>query len=306
MDNRLHRTHPHRPPDWRFRRVLSCFQHRRRLARSDDQGTLRLFHFLRRLCVRQDEATEMQLARGEPDQWLAHQLHQDIESDLRWVVEARLLSGEPRKDIAAKTGVRAKAISIYESSYFDVQSRLHCSDFICRDVINSGYTGGSAQSKEIRMLKFVGYACGSQTLDTILWGGNPAHCSSGNADPGTQLADHASISIREKLLAAVRSLDPGHEKGVREILRVYTEMEKLRQNSGYGMPGSTDYEKHVASLLEQIPWSVGTKAASPELEEFRTTAVELRADEQLQVCAGKRLRNAKELKELRFPATREE
>ena len=63
----------------------------------------------------------------------AYDLHQDNDaSDIRFVVEARILARQDDATIAGKIGTLAETIAWYERLFFCVRDRLNVSDFIHR------------------------------------------------------------------------------------------------------------------------------------------------------------------------------
>ncbi len=290
---RLQKSHPWRPPDWRYRKARACLENDQPLSRvRDDSETNELYSFLRRLRTCRDEQAEADLFRECGGPWLAVEIHQN--PAMRAIVEARLLANESSESIGFKIGF--KNVNRYAEYFFDVQDRLQFQDFIYSEVLcaaRHNSTAGGAHGLDLRR---VGYFGGVDAIDTLTQGSAVQVDSSTSAFSQAKIRQYVSHVLTRKCVSAIDRMDPSDEKSVGHMLKLYAQFNEA-QNLGQ-TPGQVRYLENALAMMKEIPWGCGPTGIPAELGPWTETAVELRAAEQLQIARNKNYRIPNELKDL--------
>lgn len=303
----LSQLYPYRPPDARYQRASAVIQSGARLScRHDDAPTRRILNFLRlrQRCAR--DWDHCQLLARQPGLYLAVSLRETARDRTRGAIEARLLAGEPAERIAQKTGTRKDAIEWYAAAFYDVADRLGHRDFIINEVIGTpvGYDEAAFLEHHWKLAGFLG---GPGAVDRALDGGMPAAGPRNAADGLEWHSNYTRALVQQKVAVAVQALDPLTEGTSAQLLKVFAQLEVSRRRSQDGVEATpSQIERHVAAMLEAIPWRVGApgEESPPELRAFDTAAAELRDDQLMRVCSGETLENAEEILNMEMPAPR--
>lgn len=287
MDVRLTRDHPLRPVDWRYQKARDLLlKNGRPTWHGGEEPLGNLSRFLRKLARCRDEHSRSRLMREFPRLWFAFEIYCDRESDLRAIVEARLLAGEPTDSIGAKIGFTGAVIETFAQCCFDVQTRLGHVDFMHSHVLNRNGNGNQGRSERELALKRIGYCAGAKTLDRVLRTPGRAECSATAESTIQGLADHVEDLLFDRVLTAIGSMENTDEKAVRALTQLYAQLEAARRNIPGSSPGFEAYLKNMEAVLKDIPWKLASKGAPKVLEPWQKYATELRAHEMLQIAAG--------------------
>lgn len=289
-------TYPLRPPNWRHQLVEHGIQAGdTSLTTAKDAATKRLYSF--RKMLRRGGRYRACAKNRYSDYYSALEIYHDRQSNVRWIVEARLLSGEPIEIITKKLGVHKKAVVAYVHHYFDVVSRLECEDFIHGHVLTCSVGDGNVTEYAMR-LKQIAYRDGPSALDVVL-SGEPS-----GSDEKVSRKDE-TIKLLEGLLYELAS-GPNASAELSKMQSIVTTLRQLSEPAESAKKGGArdlnDVEKSIDVFLKEIPWSIGRKNIPPELAEWKDTAVELRADETLCVTHGQKLENEEWLKSVKAPS----
>jgi hypothetical protein len=109
-----------------------------------------------------------ELARRWPALSAAYALRVGPPSWRRWMLEVRLLTGEPYDRIAERLVMSADAAKAYHDQFFDVRGRLHARDWICNHILRSGADAGRGEDDLARLLKYFAYHGGPLALDSLV------------------------------------------------------------------------------------------------------------------------------------------
>lgn len=85
-----------------------------------------------------------------------------------WEVEARILARQSDQEIAARCGLTADAVAMFERLFFCTRDLLAARDRIFLDLIGLGAAWGFRRSQTRRLLRFIGYTAGPVMLDAVL------------------------------------------------------------------------------------------------------------------------------------------
>ena len=300
MKNRLTKRHSLRPRDWRKQRVLYYLSKRKRpQPEHEDPLTLALFDFFADVLLCQRGREKYKLMSRKPHLWQAFEIYGDHQSDLKGILEARILSGDTTERIADKLGIPSETIEAYLSCFFDVRDRLGSADYIHSEILKSD----GCDDERGDLLRLVGYCAGPEALDLILRSATPT-ASPGDRNPTQELSDCIDAQILERTITSIGKMDASNLQSMRAILQAYARHQAASAEEATLSPGHESYQKHVEACLKGITWSLASKNPSPELQSWSKTAYELRAHEQLRVAAGETLENEEELRNIRAPDDR--
>jgi hypothetical protein len=185
------------------------------------------------------------------------------EPTARWVVEARLLAGEPIEAIAGRCGVPVEAVEVYEQLFFNVVDRLTSTSYILFHAVGAASYRGFDGDDSGAVLKWFAYMGGPRVLDFLLDGrdapGGPMPVE-GRVIPTDEAA--RSASLRRMALAA-KALPVNRATAIR-LIRLYAFQEELLGTSSAG--ASEVLSASLVSMLgaltrsqvDEVPGGVGT------------------------------------------------
>ena len=280
MDGRLlSQTDPQRPLDWVYQNArIWATSGRYLIERKIGRNVFLLASFL---CSLQAAGG---FAGGEPsDIEDALQLHNDRNGRLRWAIEALILAGVPRGEIAAETGLSEFVLGWFEAGFFDVRSRLGATHFVASEI---------EQAQRLRPdffpdygWKWVAYHRGAAELRQLM--GSPA-------------ADELEYFVAELQAQTDLILRMRLHRAAEQLPMDAAAAAKLLQRTASGKQADVkplnDYEKCIQKMLENLKFYVGEPPADYPFAEFVGCAQELRTHEMLQVAAGYELPNKDQIK----------
>ena len=88
---------------------------------------------------------------------------------LRWELEARLLSGQDKKDIAEKLGTEESVVDVYERVFFNVEDRLKSDAYIAHTVIGSDAVKNLSSGKVEQIWKLWAWRMGPAVVDWLVY-----------------------------------------------------------------------------------------------------------------------------------------
>ena len=275
MNTYLNKSHPLRPPDWRYRKALLCLREGRRPSRlRSDKEVWYVYRCLarrRRACAPKDA---LRMKKDDPCLTLAFDIHDDRQGWLRGAIEARLLAGEPQQRIGQKIGISEHVIAWYALAFYDVQARLRFSDFIYREAVCDRPLDDSRS----RFWKHIAYIGGAKALDEVLHAAETRDAVRKARDPSLGMSGLIDMQLSEKMFGAVDRMDPSDQDSIREMLKLYGLMTDAGKKAEHIPAAQADYLKNVEVMMKHFPWSVGARGVPAHLREWSETAVELRAD----------------------------
>ena len=88
--------------------------------------------------------------------------------ETRWELEARLLAGEPDRDIAGRVGLPPRLVALYHDVFCTCRDRLAASDWVMATFVGAGPTVGFAAGDLGGVWRWVGFVRGSRSLDVLI------------------------------------------------------------------------------------------------------------------------------------------
>jgi hypothetical protein len=154
--------------DHRWRAARACVEQGRPPAACDDPWVRQAVRYLAERGDRPGPGDLARLGEQMPAVSQAFDLHQADPPHLRWVIEARTLSGESFDAIARKCGLLPEAIEMYAKLFYDVIDMLGADTWVmCQAVGPRLFRGMTEQDLDV-WWKLLGYCFGPLMLDTLI------------------------------------------------------------------------------------------------------------------------------------------
>ena len=302
----LREDSPLRPPDWRWKIVISYRESGDTLPRSrNDCFFMDLFKFSERL----DEATRRAhfdaIADDYPEISYAYDIYKNEASESsRWELEARLLTSEPYKSISKNSGISVDVIETFEKAFFSVKDRLAQKSWILNCAIGRSIYLGLTERDYDLLWKTYAYYGGSLMLDVVMSKlGLDMQVADSVAQAKTLIKeglDTQSITKASTALA-VFPVNGFTAQAIIQVEQAYRQMAK----DGAGIATTQAFFQSVDNIMSSLPWSVGTGTIKhPVLSvmgDVDTRAAELRVNEMISVANGDNLILSLETQDLRLP-----
>ena len=294
------KLNPFRSPGWRWERVLELVSHRPeplRASRTEDDCYIRAYRkFLVRLQGRETRLSQMELFRETPALYFAHLFHHNPDKEHRSEIQARILAGQTDREIATKQyGTQTDVLRWYSKLFFDVRDRLGCSSYIRKVIIGRWDARQAASDGTITayqwdmLLKIFGYYGGPHDLEFIL----ESMKGQGRGYKAESSMDRMQENYLRNIVgaAAMHARTFPHNKyTVMQLFEITFKIIELQRRTQLGAGGAPkEYHRNAEALLKSIPWSIGSRGfkTKSRLElDYDESAVEPRADEQLQLASG--------------------
>ena len=284
-----HAELPNRSPQWRAERVEQILhqQGRRWHADHDDETTIHAARFKAALLTLEaQELTSFELQRVLYHRFRAVTLAYAISaSDVRIVVEARILARQTNEEIISGTGGTPEVIELYEQLFFNVRDRLMNKDYIHTVVIGQTAQSGLEQLTYEQKMKLVAYQGGAALLEQFLHG-SPVLPS--DDDTGAYL-DHAiQNNLRIQAFLTTRAMQPS-KFDVRDVINTNLSYIQSNQRESASNQQSEWIGEFVNIVRKRTPIPRGSAAdaipADSPLRNYSVGFVELRAAEQLRAAS---------------------
>ncbi len=287
---RFARIDPLSKPDWRFRRVLELSnpQQPLRAGNRDDKWVKGARPFL--LQWRAGRNVDTILAKHQ-DVGIAYRMFENrsSESSQTLLLECRLLSGAPIKDIAESMGTTVEAILWYTRLFYDVRPRLKAKDWILANALmpaldevydRENQPRGSdkiiAQGRLDPSLRVFAYIGGPALLDYMAFGA-PVDVKPKTYDAVPDALDHyIKTSIRVKSTLAMQAA-PVSSFNLTELVGLSVRLMEMAKDDG------KNKERFLAEAVDEImkstPWNVSTRQSISDDEAENALNYELRPGE---------------------------
>ena len=218
---------PFRRPRWRAERAMQMVEHRPSplKPRSSDDRYVREYRWflLQYLAEDADEDQRNAAIQEQPHVYHAHSLRYHPDTELRQILEARLLTSESFAQIAERFGVEPAAIDYYEKLFFHVRDRLECSDWIVKVIRElpeeraPNPEGILTTAQRGLVYRLFAYHGGSEVLDAVIAGLAPSKIALCGGNLGDWFDDAFVQLVRSSAVAAVAV----HEVDQTNTLRAY-------------------------------------------------------------------------------------
>ncbi len=161
-----HPRNPFRRPDWRWGRA-TLLGESTRAGRDDDAWVRRARRLQKALARFAGVPDHPRVVRADPAALGAYRTHLG-DARRRWEVEARSLAGQDDAAIAARIGVLPEVIEAYEAMFYNVRSRLGCSDWVTAFLFGPRVYEGLAPGDIEPIWKVFAYQLGPLVLDVLV------------------------------------------------------------------------------------------------------------------------------------------
>jgi hypothetical protein len=283
--------HPLRPVDWRYQAGAERVATGKVIPRPTwDDETIEVATYLRRAHRGTDPR---RLAAEFPTLHTAFGIYQHADPQLRYALEAQLMTGNEAPVVAAWLGTSADVIEAYQAAFFDVRERLANVDFIIQRVVNPK----ANEPYEFRDSgwKLLAYVGGTEALSPFI---DPDRA--GGIDGALRAHGNATtvaLGDRMRWLAERGSgLDPRLMRDWPRIIGCIKSKKAKRSKP-------SDPERNVVQFFEDLPYEIADEAGRPDHPEL-PTKVELRPKAQMPVAAGSPVPKFEELNDLELSPPR--
>lgn len=307
----IHLANPFILPSWRSDRVhkMLAAMPPERCRRYDDewiQGYKRFLSLWRR-----SESARTDLLYENPGLFYAHALHDGPhpDTDLRLILEARLLSGVSHDEIANSLKTIKSTVEWYEKLFFEVSPYLSHYDWILRHVLLPAFERSVMTSMVIddsrptdvrpvtpimrpyldSSLKFFAYYGGPLICDVMLSGFRRDQRVLNYSDVEGYLDQQFSLQIRRRSTQAA-GLFEVNKYNVIQLFSVHAQLMDIQQRAREGQGTLTEVSSAMGSMMEEIMFTTGNAArkvyAVIPSGQCDDTAAEMSDDESISINHG--------------------
>lgn len=296
MHNQFQLVNPFREPSWRFQRVLDLVERDQpgRCTQRDDTYVKQYRRFAGKFRSARSEEARMALFPEYPGLFLAHLFHHQPDKEWRWLLQARILTGENDEKISQRMATLPSAVDWYEKVFFNIRDRLEATDYITKQIIGKtedraplARKGQLTDFQEQISYKLFGYFGGPLILDIMFSGFTKMPMPERQDQTDAWLDATVQTLVRRKATHAARHLEI-HEFNIMQLLELQLRIVEASEEAG---GSATDFERNVAEVLNNVPWELAevrakARAAAVDNKDYIPTAVEPRVEELMQLAIG--------------------
>tara|TARA_R110002020_G_scaffold16515_11_gene58289 strand:- start:2198 stop:3253 length:1056 start_codon:yes stop_codon:yes gene_type:complete len=297
-------------PDWRFERVLKLVDRvpAGRTTKFDDAYIKQARSFMLRW--RKGENAREQLLLENAGLYYAYMVHDNLHTDpeIRFMLEARLLSGQPAEEIADALKTLPQTVTWYERLFFNVRPFLTHHDWIVKHVLlpsSDRFVDHAAEDDDdvpqpqgtpliVRphldmTLKFFSYFGGPILCEFMIGGFRRGMTAHSQDDIPAWLDDQWQLTLQRRSAQASGVFEV-NRYNVMELFATHSRIVELQRTAESGDERRSLFESHVQAMLTELPWTVGKQAkqlyADSAIGAYEDTAAELNAEELILMGAG--------------------
>jgi len=299
---------PFRRPTWRLERVLHLVDQQppARCTKDDDRYVRQARTFWCRHRAAQSESAKNKLFRENPGLFYAYEIHERSaeEPETAYLLQARILARQDDATIASYLATLPQTVDWYEKVFFNVRDRLDQRDWITKHVLVPAFLQQALPAKLQQVdslarpfldgtLKLFAYFGGPVVLDVMISGFEQRPLVDSNENLAAWLDEQWSLAIRRRSYQSALSC-PINKFNVMDLFSVHAQIISLAQREDSPSQQRTLLERHIQSLLDDLPFATGTAGvkmveATP-LASYEEEAAELRDQELFAVQHGQSLR----------------
>jgi hypothetical protein len=312
---------PHLRPDWRWERVLELTSRQPspgRCTRFDDEYIARARSFMLRW--KKGENEREKLRSEHQGMFYAHQIWDKINQspEVQFIVEACLLANKTYEAIAKEVFTTPAAIEWYEAIFFNIKPRIQSHGWIFAHVLlpasDRYYEQQNADDDDddtpvfrtpvvVRphldmTLKFFSYFGGPIVNDYMLTGFKRGMKVDTQDELGGWLDENFMVAIQKRSAQSAHVFEI-NKYNVMELFATHSRIMEIQKSSESQEERHSTIERHIHSMLGEIPWTVGADAR----EIFEGTAIgkydemsaELNEEELMLIGAGQKLEGLEEM-----------
>jgi hypothetical protein len=309
-------------PDWRFERVLKLVGRvptPGRTTKLDDENIKQARSFM--LKWRKGESFREQLLSEDPGLYYAYMVYDNLHTDpeVRFMLEARLLSGQPAAEIAEALKTLPETVSWYEKLFFNIKPFLRHHDWIVKHVLlpaSDRFAEHEDADDDVPQphgtplivrphldmtLKFFSYFGGPVLCEFMIGGfrrGTTVHTQD---DVSSWLDDQWQLTLQRRSAQAAGVFEV-NRYNVMELFATHTRIIELQRTAESGDERRSLFERHVQAMLTELPWTVGREAKQlyegSVISEYEDLPAELNAEELMCIGGGESPEYLDELPEI--------
>ncbi len=304
-------ANPFLRPNWRHERVVQMLATvpPERCKRYDDQWVKDYKTFL--FQWNKGENNRDRLMYDNPGLYFAYLLHDRmyVEPELRLIIEARLLAGSPKEEIADACKTIPETIEWYERLFFNVEDFLKHRDWILKHVLlpssdrfvedesddDSDDFKPRPSSELVRphldmTLKFFAYFGGPMVCDLMITGFRRDKRVTSMEELPEYFHEQFMSQIMRRSAQAAGQFEI-NKYNVMELFATHSRIIEIMRASESQEDRHNEFEKHVNAMLSELPWTVGLDSkklyADTPIGVFDENAAELNSEELMLYGAGK-------------------
>jgi hypothetical protein len=308
LNDRYQKKSSRRVPEWRWNRAWKLASGQptpKPCASGDDLWVRATRKFILQYVNVPDKHDDLYAVNE--DLFYAYELHQDSVDDPSetMIIEACLLAGMNCGEIAHLTGDTADTVNWYTKVFFDVQPYLEQRYWIHKKVIvpamlrNMGAMGNSIKVSKSGFsfqdtviarpfldasLKLFGYHGGPILLDFLITQFRTGKGVTSHDDIDKFMDSQQNATIRRRSMQASQTFEI-NKYNVMELFEAHNKIMALEKGLDGSSTKQTTLERHVSSMLDEIPWTAGRNERDQKYNETPVaafeagSAAELRDDE---------------------------
>ncbi len=314
-------------PDWRFERVLKLVGRvptPGRTTKLDDRFIKKARSFM--LKWRKGEGAREQLLIEDPGLYYAYMIYDNIHTDpeVRFMLEARLLSGQPADEIANALKTLPDAVKWYERLFFNVRPFLSHHDWIVKHVLlpsadrfldadddddDDDDVAAHPQNNvplivrpHLDMtLKFFAYFGGPILCEFMIGGFKRGMTVHSHEDIAPWFNEQWQLTLQRRSTQAAGVFEV-NRYNVMELFATHARIVELQRSAESGDERRSVVESHIHAMLTELPWTVGKQAkelySDSVIGEYDEIAAELNSEELMCIGGGEKPKYLNELPEI--------
>jgi len=245
-----------------------------------------------------------------PDMFWAHHLHGQKDGILKHSIEAHTLAAAQAFDISLRVNYAPTIVSTYQNTFYDVQERLSCKNWVVHTVLGLSVHNGLAERQFDLLWKLYGLMMGSEMVDALATKFvNPQRPASADT-VGAAVEDDTIATMKLKANLAAKSIIVNGSTASM-LLDHYTKFVEIERNSDSKGQAQSTILQDLSTLFATFPLAVGkdtriknrvrVSQAQQNLDQYEKSAVELNWRETITVASGVNLADARRVTALGFP-----
>jgi|TARA_R110000824_G_scaffold82768_5_gene207435 hypothetical protein len=298
-------------PDWRFDRVLKLVGRvptPGRTTKLDDDYIRQARAFMLRW--RKGENAREQLLTENPGLYYAYMVYDNLHTDpeVRFMLEARLLAGQPADEIADALKTLPQTVSWYERLFFNIKPFLRHHDWIVKHVLlpssDRFIEHGEDDDDDVprpqgtplivrphldMTLKFFSYFGGPILCEFMIGGFRRGMTAHTQDDISAWLDDQWQLTLQRRSAQASGVFEV-NRYNVMELFATHSRIIELQRGAESGDERRSMFERHVQAMLTELPWTVGREAKElyegSAIGDFEDIPAELNAEELMCIGGG--------------------
>lgn len=241
----------HRPPSWCNDEALRLLEEGLMPSpRIHDSTVIALAKFYRQRRGHSSTIEYARLREKMPAVVSAVELYESTNGAAQATIEALVLADEDRHRIASRVGAREETIAFYESSFFDIRSRLQHHAFIMDRVIGLNGIWKNPRKTYATALKLAGYLGSVAAVDVLTVGAGGPERWLNIREMSTALADRARFLSQIDATFTSREFTP---KAIGHLFKVLEENQEWLKGGQFAQSPKDKLERTITRMFQANP-----------------------------------------------------